>query len=72
MCHIVSTSLFTSYNFNLQDQWTPLMQACQDGNTGLVELLVEKGANTELFNPVSLYGYNALFASMENYTYAEI
>ncbi len=48
------------------------MQACQDGNTGLVELLVEKGANKELFNPVSLYGYNALFASMENYTYAEI
>ncbi|XP_064383528.1 ankyrin repeat and KH domain-containing protein 1-like isoform X2 [Halichondria panicea] len=34
-----------------KDQWTPLMQACQDGNTGLVELLVEKGANTELFNP---------------------
>ncbi|MBD2302556.1 ankyrin repeat domain-containing protein [Nostoc sp. FACHB-190] len=52
-------------NFQLEDGVTPLMMAASTGNLGIVQLLVETGAD---INQIDVYGNSALmYASFENF-----
>ena len=48
------------YNLLLQEGWTALMAASQQGNTDIVELLLKRGANPNAMTGVRCLQYLSL------------